>query len=236
VSQGERQIWDRHWGELEGGDRSLFGALASLVRRTILCRAVHHYTSRYFPPRGLFVEAGCGTAQASARIALLERTLVAVDFSLPALLAARGAAARGAAARGAAPHHHFICGDIRHLPFQDGAVAGLWNLGVMEHFEPQDGREILGELRRILAPGGCAILFWPPEFGLSRWVLAPFEWLRSRRSGRPFHFFPDEVNRLRSLPHARETLRGGGLEPVAADFTPRDAFIHVVAVGRRPAA
>lgn len=226
MSQSERQIWDGHWRQLEGGGRSLFGSLASLVRRTVLCRAVQHYTGRYFPPRGLFVETGCGTAQASARVAPLERRLVAFDFSLPALLAARGPAV----------HRHFVCGDIRHLPFREGAVAGIWNLGVMEHFHPEDGRAILQEFRRALAPGGCAILFWPPEFGLSRWVLAPFEWLGGRWTGRPFHFFPDEVNRLRSLRHARETLAGGGLEPVAADFTPRDSFIHVIAVGRKPAA
>ncbi|HYG62187.1 MAG TPA: class I SAM-dependent methyltransferase [Thermoanaerobaculia bacterium] len=226
MSHGEREAWDQHWRELEGGDRSLFGTLASLVRKTILCRAVRHYTDRYFPPRGLFVEPGCGTAQASARVAPLERGLVAFDFSLPAL----------AAARGSAVHRHFVCGDIRRLPFRDGSVAGIWNLGVMEHFHPGDGREILEEFRRVLAPRGCAILFWPPEFGLSRWVLAPFEWIRGKSTGKPFQFFPDEVNRLRSLRHARETLRGGGLEPVAADFTPRDSFIHVVAVGRKPAA
>ena len=74
------------------------------------------------------------------------------------------------------------------------------------------------------------------EAVLSRLVLAPIEWLRSRFRGRPFRFFPDEVNRLRSRRHASETLRAAGLEPVAADFTLRDAFIHIVAVGRKPPA
>jgi SAM-dependent methyltransferase len=227
VTLPDREIWDRHWRALQGGESSLFGTLASLVRRLILCRAVRHYTDRYFPPHGVFVETGCGTGQSSATVRRLGRRLAGLDFSLPALLAAR---------RGAAPYHMLLRGDIHALPLRDGSVAGIWNLGVMEHFPPEEGRAILQEFGRVLAPGARVLLFWPPEFGLSRWVLAPFEWFRSRTSGRPFHFFPDEVNRLQSLRHARDTLRAGGFEPVAIDFTPRDSFIHVVAVGRKPPA
>lgn len=226
MTSPDRETWDRHWRALEGGDSSLFGALASLTRRTILNRAVRHYTDRYFPADGLLVEAGCGTGQASSTVRREGRRLVGLDFSLPALLAAR---------RGGAPYQLFVRGDIRFLPFRDGAVAGIWNLGVMEHFPAAQGRAILDEFRRVLAPGARALLFWPPEFGLSRLVLAPVEWVRSRARGRPFHFFPDEVNRLRSRRHGRETLRGAALEPEAVDFTPRDAFIHLVAIGRKPA-
>jgi SAM-dependent methyltransferase len=225
VGTSEREIWERHWRGLAGGPSARFGALASLVRRTVLRRAVAHYARRYFPLSGTCVEAGCGTAQASESVDRRERNLVGLDFSLGVLAAARG---------GRAPHRSWVQGDIRALPFRDGALAGIWNLGVMEHFSPDEGRAILREFLRVLAPGGCAVLFWPPEFGLSRMVLAPIELARSRR-GRPFRFFPDEVNRLRSRRHARETLRAGGFEPVAVDFTPRDAFIHLVAVGRKPA-
>jgi SAM-dependent methyltransferase len=221
----DREVWDRHWQGLQGGRSSTFGALASLVRKAILSRAVRHYAGRFFPARGLLVETGCGTAQSSATIGPLDRTLAGLDFSLPALLEAR---------RGATPFRLFLRGDIRALPFADSTVDGVWNLGVMEHFAPEEARSILRELLRVLRPGACAVLFWPPEFGLSRLVLAPIEWLRSRPR-RPFRFFPDEVNRLRSKRHGRETLAAAGFEPVTVDFTPWDAFIHLVAVGRRPA-
>lgn len=227
TSLSERETWDRHWQALEGGDSSLFGRLASLVRRTILCRAVRHYSDRWFPAAGVLLEAGCGTGQASARMRPLDRRFVGFDFSLPALLAAR---------QGQKAHHFLVRGDIHALPFRDGSLAGVWNLGVMEHFPPAEGREILEEMARALSPGACAVLFWPPEHGLSRLVLGPIEWLRSRLSGRPFRFFPDEVHRLTSRRHGRRVLKDAGLEPVAADFTPRDAFIHIVAVGRKPAA
>ncbi len=224
MSTSEREVWDRHWRALQGGDSSLFGTLASLVRRGILCRAVRHYTDRYFPQDGILIETGCGTAQASATVPLHRRELVGFDFSLPALADAR---------RGPAPHQAWLRGDIRSLPFRDNSVSGIWNLGVMEHFHQPEGLDILREFHRVLKPGACAILFWPPEFGSSRMVLAPIEWVRSKTSGRTFHFFPDEVNRIRSFRHGRQMLLTAGFEPLAVDFTPRDAFIHVVAVGRK---
>ena len=223
MSRREREAWDRHWRALEG-ESTTFGRLASLVRKGILRRAVRHYAERYFPASGLFVEMGCGTAQASSSIEPRERRFAGLDLSLPALLAAQGNP----------PHRHVLGGDLRHLPFPDGSVAGVWNLGVMEHFPPGQGAEILRELRRVLAPGAHAILFWPPSFGSSRWVLAPIEWVRTQASGRPFHFFPDEVNRLTSRDHARRMVLAGGLEPVAVDFSFRDWFIHMVVVARKP--
>ncbi|HKI06220.1 MAG TPA: class I SAM-dependent methyltransferase [Thermoanaerobaculia bacterium] len=221
----EREVWERHWRSL-GKESALFGKLASLVRKLVLRRAVEHYAETYFPADGVFVDAGCGTGQASAAIPSRARRLVGFDFSLAAL----------AAARGEGPYRLMVGGDIRRLPFADGSVAGVWNLGVMEHFPQEEGIAILREFRRVLRPQGVAVLFWPPEFGSSRWLLAPVEWMRTRLQGRPFHFFPDEVNRLRSRRHAREMLKAAGFEPVAIDFTLWDCLIHLVVVARKPAA
>lgn len=219
----DHEVWERHWNATSGSG-SFFGRLSSLVRKQILSRAVRHYARRFFPPDGVFVECGCGTAQSSARIERRSRRLVALDFSTSAVRQARRVS----------PFTSFVQGDIRALPFADGSISGIWNLGVMEHFDALSTREILSEFRRVLKPGAVALLFWPPEFGSSRWVLAPLEWIRSKRAGRPVRFFPDEVNRLRSKRHAREALRESSLQPVAVDFTPRDGFIHMVVVGRKP--
>lgn len=224
VNRTEREVWDRHWRALEG-ESSLFGRLASFVRKAVLRRAVRHYANLYFSERGVFVEAGCGTAQASESIAPLRRRFAGIDLSLPALLTARGNP----------PHQSFLGADLRQLPFRDGSLAGLWNLGVMEHFPPEQGQEILREMGRVLAPGAHVLLFWPPSFGSSRWVLGPIEWVRTRLGGEPFHFFPDEVNRLTSREHGRRMVLAGGLEPVAVHFSGWDLFIHMIVVARKPA-
>ena len=222
TAQGDLEVWDRHWRELHGR-RSLFGNLASLVRRLVLCRAVRHYTGRYFPREGWFAEAGCGTGQASGRIEPAARRLLGLDVSLQALLDARRTSS----------YRALLQCDISQLPFRDGSLAGVWNLGVMEHFPPARGQEILRELGRALCPGGTALLFWPPEHGSSRLVLGPIEWIRSRLTGKKFEFFPAEVNRLRSFGHACDMLRGGELEPAAVHWSFQDLFIHFVVVGRK---
>jgi SAM-dependent methyltransferase len=220
-----RQTWSRHWTGL-AGERRVFGALASLVRRELFSRAVRHYTSRFFRSSGVFVEAGCGTGESAARIERLDRKLVGVDFTLAAL----------GLARRQRSFHSLVCADISHLPFRGSSVAGIWNLGVMEHFAPPAVLAILGELRRALAPGGTVLVFWLPSFGLSRWVLAPLEWMRSRLAGRAFRFFPDEVNRLPSRRAARQELDRAGLQAIRVDFNHRDGFNHLVLVARRPEA
>jgi SAM-dependent methyltransferase len=128
----------------------------------------------------------------------------------------------------------FLQGDINRLPLRDASIAGVWNLGVLEHFDEPAGIRILQEFRRVLTPGGHAVLFWPPDFGSSRLVLAPIEKLRSLARGSAFRFFPDEVNRLTSRSHARRLLAAAGLEEILVDFSFRDLFIHVVVVARRP--
>jgi SAM-dependent methyltransferase len=133
-----------------------------------------------------------------------------------------------------AVHGGYVQADIRRLPLADDSVAGIWNLGVMEHFASGEVDSVLREFRRVLKPGHAMILFWPPEFGSSRLVLAPIEWFLTRRRGRPFRFFPGEPGRLKSRREALARITGAGFEPVAAEFGPQDAFIHVVVVGRKP--
>jgi SAM-dependent methyltransferase len=220
----DRQVWDRHWRDLEQVD-SLFGRLASLVRRTILRRAVRHYAARWLPAEGVLLEAGCGTGEASAALLAAGRCLVGLDHSLSVQLPRRGCP----------PYRCRVVADLHALPFREGSLAGAWNLGVLEHFPADEGVALLRELHRALRAGGVALLFWPPSFGLSRLVLAPVEWTLSVVSGRRFRFFPDEVNRLASPRHGRAMLESSGFQPLAAEFGPRDAFIHLVLVGSKPA-
>ena len=222
AARDDAGVWDRHWAALSE-KKSLFGRVASLVRTALLSRAVRAFADEHFAKDGIFVEAGCGTAESSTRIDPRGRTLVAMDISRLALRAARRVPV----------FNGLLQGDLFRLPFRDGTVAGLWNLGVMEHFPTEEGRALLREFARVLRPGGVALLFWPPEFGSSRLVLAPIEALRSR-AGAPFRFFPDEVNRLRSRAHGIAMLEGTGLEPAVLSLSARALFIHLVVVARKP--
>lgn len=221
----EREVWDRHWAEVAGPDAgNPFGRISSFVRRRVFEAAVGIYAGRFFPGGGLFLEAGCGTAESSRALEGDGRRKLGVDLSLGAL----------ASARRTVPEFRLLQADIRRLPVRDTSVDGLWNLGVMEHFLEPDGDEVLREFARVLRPGGHVVLFWPPVLGSSRLALGPVERLVAAAKGRPFRFFPDELNPLRSRRHAREALRRAGLEPAAIEFPLRLLFIHAVVVGRKP--
>ena len=70
----------------------------------------------------------------------------------------RGGAGRASRARSS------VAGDAEALPFEDGAFDHVTCLGSLEHFpHPEAGA---AEMRRVLAPGGRAVVFVPNLFFL----------------------------------------------------------------------
>lgn len=218
----EKGAWDTHWESLEE-KRGIFGAISRFVRWAIFQPAVRHYTEKFFPRQGLFVEMGCGTAESSATIIPYQRTLVGLDFSTVALLKARSLRSLP----------FLTSGDLYSLPFRDASITGLWNLGVMEHFHRPDLVKIFREFHRVLKPGGVMILFWPTEHNSSRWVLGPIEAVKSRITGVTYHFFPDEVSRIRSRKATDALLQETGFESLTMDFSLRTCLIQMVVVARK---
>lgn len=73
------------------------------------------------------------------------------DLSLPTVRAA---------AAGFAPHRlAAAAGDVRALPFRDGAFDAVYSMGTVEHFAETE--QAVGEILRVLAPGGVAIVGVP---------------------------------------------------------------------------
>ena len=55
--------------------------------------------------------------------------------------------------------HNFVVGDGCRMPFRDGRYDTVLNIQVLEHvFEPI---QMVGEVARVLRPGGCCILLIP---------------------------------------------------------------------------
>jgi SAM-dependent methyltransferase len=213
--------WDAHWQSLR--NRSLFSLVALGTRRLIFKPAVAFYVNRFFSNSGVFIEMGCGTAESSALVPRGRRTLIGLDFSAAALAEAQKIGCMDGLVRA----------DIFSLPCRSESLEGIWNLGVMEHFTEPQIQSCLQEFRRVLAPGGIALLFWPSERNASRWILGPIEWILSITKKRKFAFFPDEISRLRSRAQGISYLESQGFQPLAVDFTWRTAFIHTVLVARK---
>ena len=201
----EEQDWSNHWAE--DRQQSYSQRFFSSYRKAVFARTVRHFTSRYFAPEGVYVEAGSGTSETSMLVDKSGgRTLVALDLVLPVL------------ARCHPVMDVRMRGDIFQLPFQDGALDGIWNVGVMEHFLHGQIDAILGEFYRVLRPGGRVILLWPAVFSVPQRMLRCLEFcINLRNRGSKFQFHPDEISQLRSVRQGREVLQRNRFAAVHVD-------------------
>jgi SAM-dependent methyltransferase len=216
--------WTAHWSP--DNQRSMAQAFFSLYRKAVFARSVSYFIDRYFPPAGIFVEAGSGTAETSMRIDKRKgaRTLVATDIVLPVLSQCH-------------PNMDLcICADIFQLPFRADSLDGVWNVGVMEHFTRDEIDRSLRELHRVLKDDGRILLLWPGTDSIPQKILRLIERvINVRNTKERFRFHPEEISQLRSVREGNEILARNGFRAVGADFGPRTLMAFKTLVGAKRA-
>jgi SAM-dependent methyltransferase len=145
-----QKIWDRQWLERQK-TTSFLEKVADLFRTLLISRFVTHYVSRYFQANKVYVEAGCGSGGTSIRLREYNFTKIGLDISLEALKRAKQRRI----------YDDYILADIFAMPFRGESIAGLWNVGVMEHFRLEELIRVFNEFYRILKKDGCCLFFWP---------------------------------------------------------------------------
>jgi SAM-dependent methyltransferase len=133
--------WDDEWRELDAGTR----VDAVLAAPNATLRAL----DAAVPRDALVLEAGCGPGVVAAFMAARGRRVVGVDFAMQTLLASHDAVKVPLAA-----------GDLRRLPFHDGAFDALVSLGAIEH-QLEGPVAVLAEHRRVVKRGGTMFITVP---------------------------------------------------------------------------
>lgn len=120
-------------------------------------------------PGSLGLDAACGNGDHSlwlAQALLPEEQVMGLDICREGLLQARAATERA----GLSDSLDYIQGDLRSLPFQDHAFDWAWCADCLwpgpdsQGFLGMDPMPVLGELVRVVRPGGLiAILFWSSQ-------------------------------------------------------------------------
>ncbi|MFC1721654.1 methyltransferase domain-containing protein [Patescibacteria group bacterium] len=104
--------------------------------------------------QGVFMEAGCGTGRTSLELGCHSKLrIVCLDRSLPALLKAKQLFAQ------VNQPAHFICGDLRALPFKTKSLDYVFSDGTIEHFK--ETQIAVDEFRRVLKNNGQALATVP---------------------------------------------------------------------------
>jgi SAM-dependent methyltransferase len=136
------EFWDEHW------------APSPELRQQILSTPqtfVSEITQKYLQPSdGPILEGGCGLGQHVASLQNAGYTSIGVDLA-PATVRALNKHM---------PELDIREADVRNLPFEENSLAGVWSLGVIEHF--WDGfDEVVTEMHRVLKPQGLAFVTFP---------------------------------------------------------------------------
>lgn len=217
------QGWDAYWGNKATPGGSAYEAIATLYRRLIIKRNLDRAILSVFPRNSLLLHAGCGSGQVDVYLQRVMQ-LTALDISEGAL---RLYVRNNARVR-----------DVRHgsilaLPFDNETFDGVYNLGVVEHFEGADLQKIFDEFHRVLRPRGRVVIFWPHRRATSVLVLRIVHFLKQRIFRSPAAFHPPEVSLLAGPEEARRVLEKSGFRLVRYDFGPRDFWVQAVVVGER---
>jgi SAM-dependent methyltransferase len=115
----------------------------------------------FLPQKLPILEAGCGSGRWVAWLARKGYEAAGLDWSDSLCEAARSSF----------PDCRFEAGDIRSMPFGDGEFGSILALGSIEH-TPDGPVAALSEFRRVLRPGGIAIITVPHGGPLRRVLLA----------------------------------------------------------------
>jgi SAM-dependent methyltransferase len=172
-------VFDRQWrarferyGARHQDEHSISGWSASgLQRRVEVFQQL--LDGGLLTPGARVLELGCGAGTYVRLLAKRGHPTVGLDYSVPSLARARGADP-GAPGR-------YLAGDAYALPFRSESFDGLVCIGVFQAIERPD--LALGEIARVLAPGGRLIVEtlnpWSPPTVVRR--------ARRRLAGHPPH-------------------------------------------------
>jgi SAM-dependent methyltransferase/uncharacterized protein YbaR (Trm112 family) len=142
------------------------------------------------------LDVGCNWGRWSLAAARAGYVPIGVDPMLGAVRAAsRVARQLGLSA-------HFVAGDARYLPLRTRTVDVAFSYSVLQHMAKHDVRRSLREMRRVLAPGGAAVVQLPNARGLRSLVV------QARRRWRPAVGFEVRYWTVRELRVSFERLLG----------------------------
>ncbi len=212
--------WDAYWATDARGSHRLYALLASVYRRIFICTRLAWWLKHRFPKGARLLHAGCGSGEVDA--------LVTQHFRITGLDISPGALERY---RRNNPHAEgTIHADLMNLRDVPGGYDGVYSLGVLEHFTPDEIRTILDNMRLVLRPGGTMIAFWPLASAPSVKVLGWWHRLLNRDGHRAVELHPPEITLIRSQAQVEDIIHSAGWRLVSYSVSPSDLYIQAVVV------
>jgi SAM-dependent methyltransferase len=151
------------------------------------------------------LDLGCGHGMAAVVLARRGAVVTACDLSAGYLAEAR------ARARANEADIRLVLADGHRLPFADESFAAVWGHAILHHLEVSVAAR---ELRRILRPGGVAVLCEP--WGGNPFIRFARRWLPYREKGRTTDEEPLGPRHVRQLGEVFEHVEVEGFQVLGA--------------------
>ena len=224
LQKKERFEWDNYWKKKKSSLKFIYDFIAFFYRNLIIKPALNHFFCKHANekiPKTL--HAGCGSGQVDVDL-VKKAKLTAIDISPKALEKYKVNHDKDV---------EIIHGDIFKMPFKSNFFEIIFNLGVMEHFDENQIKNILTEFKRTLTKDGKLILFWPPKYGLSVMFLKFVKKIIFLISRKNITFHPHEITLIKSKKHAENILNRSGFKIIESYFGIRDFFTHQIIVAKK---
>jgi len=214
------QVWDDYWKKQQSINNWVYDRIAEFFRLFLIRPYLNKYIRKHFPRGVTLVHAGCGSGQVDYDITN-EYPVIAVDISLNALEIYRSNHSQ---------IESILQSDIRDMDFESGTIGGIYSLGVMEHFYPEEIVKILQEFNRVLQPKGKVVLFWPPKYGVSVLYLNLWHFMMNNIFKKNIRLHPLEVSLVGSKQEIIDYAAQSGFSLVDYHFGINDLYTQVVIV------
>jgi 2-polyprenyl-3-methyl-5-hydroxy-6-metoxy-1,4-benzoquinol methylase len=218
-SDSLRDDWDTYWAGRRHvrAERSIYDVGAQFYRRYLIEPLLTSAITREFEAGAKLLHAGCGGGEVDKKV-VSDFQVTALDISPNALELYRSRH----------PGVEAVIKNIFDLSSLSERFDGVYNLGVMEHFSPEEIIEILKQFNNVLKPGGKVVLLWPPIYGLSVIALHGIHFILNRILRRNIQLHPPEPTKVSSRKQITRYLEAAGFRLRSMQFGPRDAFTYVV--------
>lgn len=211
--------WERYWSEKPNAENRIYDRIAVLYRVYILRPRLTRYLNYYYGKGDLILHAGCGSGQVENHKEIAAG-IIGLDNSRSAIQIYK-------------ENHDsptLILGDILSLGIKHNSLDGVYNLGVLEHFDEHDIYRILREFNRVMKLGKTAVFFIPPDWGSSVTFLRFVRYILNTVFKRNLRFHPIEISRVKSYQWLRDRINGTGFEIDRISFSPLDFYTNIAVV------
>jgi dolichol-phosphate mannosyltransferase len=219
----DKQGWDEYWNKKNNLISKIYDMIAVFYRLFIIRPSLSYYLKKFFRNGDNILHAGCGSGQVDVDVRKFF-SITALDISPQALSIYQNV--NGSFSR-------TIHGSLFNIPFEKETFEGIYNLGVMEHFNEEDIVKILKQFWIVLKPGGKIVLFWPPSYGFSVIFLSFVHKILNKILNKNLKLHPNEISLIQSREMANTILHKSGFQLKEYKFGIRDLFTYAIIVGQK---